>query len=223
VTVVHSDFYSFVPAGGAWSAGHETVDGILALDSFSGRPMTTQEARGHALRAFRPGVRFDGVVYHPSLTKSEVPTSSDRAAAYLLIDVFEPGGLWSRRNDVKLFSKPGAFAGDSGGDCGSGGILCTVNAANAPWGWNDGDDGEVQRGDIAVDPTRLVTHYFASPEGVSREYTYNPYLLRNEPRISTPLVARAAASPRAGRFSQGETALAEGGPGLSTRSALRRP
>ncbi|HEX6271850.1 MAG TPA: hypothetical protein VFZ53_02365, partial [Polyangiaceae bacterium] len=152
VTVVHSDFYSFVPSRGRWSAGFESVDGVLELDARSGRPMTTQEARGHALRARKAGAHFDGIVYHPSLAPSEMPAEGHRTASYVLIDLFEAGGLWERRDDPKLFAKHGSFAGDRGGRCGSGGILCTLNAANAPWGWDDGDDGSVERGSIAGDP-----------------------------------------------------------------------
>ena len=35
----------------------------------------------------------------------------------------------------------GTFAGDTSGDCGSGTWECTTNSANAPWGWDDQDDG----------------------------------------------------------------------------------
>jgi hypothetical protein len=191
VTIAHSDFYSFVPARGRWSAGLESVDGVLELDAASGRPLTTQEARGHALRAFRTRSSFDGVVYHPSLKPSAMPADGARSASYELVDIFETQGLWDRRDDPKLFSKHGTFAGDRGGRCGSGGILCTVNAANAPWGWDDGDDGAVLRGDIATDPVKLVARYFRTPESVSRSYTYNPYRSRAEPARASPFVAAA--------------------------------
>jgi hypothetical protein len=174
VTVAHSDFYSFLPATGSWSAGDESVDGVLELDARTGRPMTTQEARGHAMRAFRPGARFDGIVYYPSRAPIDPPAAGARTAPYALIDIFEPGGLWDRRNS-KLIAARGSFFGDRGGECGSGGILCTVNAANAPWGWDDGDDGDVRRGDIAFDPAKLVARYFRMPGRLGRSYTYNPY------------------------------------------------
>jgi hypothetical protein len=199
VTVAHSDFYSFVPANSPWSAAGESLDGVLELENGgSGRPLVTQESGGHALRAWRAAARFEGIVYRPSLVAGPAPKAGDRAASYVLLDLFEAGGLWQRRDDPSLFAGGGAFFGDDGGSCGSGGVLCTENAANAPWGWDDGDDGDVGRGDIATDPVRLVTRYFRIPEPVSRHYTYNRYL--DDPaRPETPeapepgaLVARAS-------------------------------
>ena len=179
VTVAHSDFYSFVPAGGRWAAGSESVDGVLELDSRAGEhPLTTQEAKGHALKAVRRGDSFDGIVYHPSVVAGPPPGAGDRTASYVLVDVFEPGGLWQRRDDRKLFTAGGAFAGNGDGGCGLGGVLCTKNAANPPWSWNDSDDG-VPRGAIATDPVSLVTRYFRIPEPVSRRYRSNSF--RREP------------------------------------------
>jgi len=155
------------------------------------------------LKAWRPNERFDGIVYRPSLVAAPPPKPGDRTASYVLVDLFEPGGLWQRRHEPLLFADGGRLTGDDGGSCGSGGVLCTENAANAPWGWNDGDDGDVRRGDIAIDPVRLVTTYFRIPELVGRDYTYNPYLDPSPPeehreRSEPPsLVARA--NQRAGR------------------------
>jgi hypothetical protein len=194
VTVAHSDFYSFVPRRAGWSAGAESVDGVLELDAQSGRPMTMQEAGGHALRAYRRDAGTDGIVYQPSLVASVEPQTSARTAAYVLVDTFAAGGLWERRNDVKLFAKRGSFAGDRGGACGEGGVLCTVNAANAPWGWDDGNDGDVLRGEFATDPAKLVTRYFRTPEAVRRSYAFNPYDSYDSSRMrreSEVLVARS--------------------------------
>jgi hypothetical protein len=177
VTVVHSDFFSFVPADSRWSAGDESVDGVLELEPpAGGRPVTTQEAQGHALRARRRDTRFDGIVYYPSLGPSAEPTARDHSAPYVLLDLVQAGGLWDRRDDPRLFAARGSFAGNRGGTCGSGGVLCTENAAHAPWGWDDGDDGDVRPGDIATDPVHLVTRYFRVPERVSGAYSYNPFL-----------------------------------------------
>ncbi len=175
VTVVHSDFYSYVPAGSRWSAGSETIDGVLELDASSEeRPLTTQEAKGHALRAWRSSAPFDGIVYRPSLVAGSRPSPGDRAATYVLVDVFESGGLWQRRHDAELFVPSGSFAGNGEGGCGSGGILCTDDAANPPWNWNDSDDG-IPRGAIATDPLGLVTRYFRIPEPLSKNYAHNPF------------------------------------------------
>jgi hypothetical protein len=176
VTVAHSNFYSFLPRQSDWSAGRESIDGVLELAQ-NARPITTQEAQGHPLKAWSKDRQGPGIVYHPvSVSDCSPPTAHAARAPYVLLDLFQAGGLWERRSDAGLFAGFGSFVGDGEGGCGSGGILCTTNAANAPWGWDDGDDGPVRRGDIAIDPARLVTHYFRIPEPVSRSYTYNPYL-----------------------------------------------
>jgi hypothetical protein len=176
VTVAHSHFYSFLPKGSDWSAARESVDGVLELGQ-DGRPITTQAAQGHPFKAWSGGVGEHRIVYHPTRAADCPPPqrNADRAP-YVLLDLFQAGGLWDLRADRALFASFGSFSGDGAGGCGSGGILCTINAANAPWGWDDGDDGAVRRGDIAMDPVKLVSHYFRIPEPVSRSYTYNPYL-----------------------------------------------
>ncbi|MGC4089252.1 MAG: hypothetical protein QM756_15475 [Polyangiaceae bacterium] len=178
VTVAHTDFYSYVPLGSTWRAGAETIDGTLSLQEYAGElhPVTAQEAKGHGLKA-RPGydIDGDGVVYYPSLSKSEVPSSpNDRQVSYALIDIFTPGGLWDNRNNASLFARYGSFAGDKGGGCGVGAFSCPRNSANAPWGWDDSNDGPV-RGAMATDPAGLVKNYFAISESFSTAYTFNPY------------------------------------------------
>lgn len=115
------------------------------------------------------------MIYYPSLTVAEVPSSpDDRDVKYKLIDIFEAGGLWDQRNNPTLFAAYGSFAGDKSSGCGNGAIGCTANAANAPWGWDDGNDGP-GRGALAVDPVGVAMSYFWIPEAVGGAYTYNPY------------------------------------------------
>ena len=178
VTVAHTDFFSYVPAGGTWTSGHESVDGTLQVATFSGagHPVTAQQAKGHGLKA-RPyyDIVGDGVVYYPSLTTAEIPSGpDDRNVLYKLVDIFESGGLWDKRGLASLFASYGAFAGDSTGGCGSGAIGCSTNSAHAPWGWDDSNDGPPS-GTMATDPAGLVTNYFSIPETVSPTYTFNPY------------------------------------------------
>jgi hypothetical protein len=180
VTVAHSDFYSYTPAGSTWTTGRETVDGTLRLqssphDSFA-HPVTAQEAKGHGLKAWpQYDIVGDGIVYYPSASASETPGSAnDRDVQYRLIDLFAPGGLWAERGNAALFAGLGTFAGDDSGDCGIGTWDCTLNAANAPWGWDDGND-QPARGEIATDPAKLSAEYFTIPGGLSRTYRYNPY------------------------------------------------
>jgi hypothetical protein len=179
VTVAHTDFYSFVPSGSTWTSGTESVDGALQLASYDGsqHPVTAQQAKGHGLKA-RPYYDIqggDGIVYYPSLTVAETPSSvNDRDVKYKLIDIFAPSGLWDQRANGSLFASFGSFAGDSGGGCGSGAIGCDTNAANAPWGWDDHDDVP-GRGELASDPAKLAVQYFTIPGTLSRTYTFNPY------------------------------------------------
>lgn len=170
VTVAHSDFYSYVPSGSAFTGGRETVDGTLTMQSAAGysRPTTRQEAKGHGAYAWN-GASFpggDGVVYFPS-TAGEVPASgNDRSVNYRLISVFGSGGLWAHRSDAATFASWGTFRGDNGKD----------NAANAPWGWDDQNDGsDLPRGLLATDPAKLVGAYFASKGSFALTYTRNPY------------------------------------------------
>ncbi|MEU4678897.1 hypothetical protein [Micromonospora sp. NPDC023737] len=179
VTVAHSDFYSYTPAGSTWTSGRETVDGTLQFqasphDSFQ-HPVTAQEAQGHGLKAYpQYAINGDGLVYYPS-TVAETPSDgNDRDVRYKLIDVFATNGLWAQRSSSALFAGLGTFAGDTSGDCGSGTFGCSTNSANAPWGWDDGNDVPA-RGELASDPAKLSAEYFTIPAGLSRTYTYNPY------------------------------------------------
>ena len=171
VTVAHRDFYSYVPPGGSYQAGQESVDGTIVLrtwDGNPGRPTTFQEAKGHGLYRWN-GQDFpggDGVVYYPSRTAGQVPDGGDDAfATYRLVDAFAAGGLWARRASAETFASFGTFRGDDGAD----------NAANAPWGWDDHDDGQVLRGELATDPAKLVATYFANLGSFSRAYLRNGY------------------------------------------------
>jgi hypothetical protein len=167
-------------AGSTWTGGRETVDGTLQTqssphDSFQ-HPVTAQEVQGHGLKAWpQYDINGDGIVYYPSATVSETPSSgNDRDVRYQLIDMFASGGLWAQRSNASLFVNLGTFAGDDSGDCGVGTWDCTTDSANAPWGWDDGNDVPA-RGEIATDPAKLSAEYFTVPGTLSRSYTYNPY------------------------------------------------
>jgi hypothetical protein len=179
VSVAHSSFYSYTPAGSTWSGGRENVDGTLQFrssphDSFQ-HPVTAQEAKGHGLKAYpQYDIHGDGIVYYPS-TVAETPSNgNDRDVRYRLVDMFAAGGLWAQRANANLFVHLGTFAGDDSGDCGSGTWDCSTDSANAPWGWDDGDDLP-GRGQIATDPAKLSAEYFTIPGSLSRTYTHNPY------------------------------------------------
>jgi len=179
VTVAHTDFFSYTPSGSTWGAGAENIDGTLQMATSPhdglAHPVTAQEAKGHGLKA-RPGydIRGDGVIYYPA-GRAEVPEHpDDRDVSYRLIDVHASGGLWAQRANTQLFASHGTFAGDGSGGCGNGGISCSQNSANAPWGWDDGDDAPA-RGALATDPAGLSANYFRIPEPLNRTYINNPY------------------------------------------------
>ncbi|GIE82997.1 hypothetical protein Aph02nite_89470 [Actinoplanes philippinensis] len=180
VTVAHSDFYSYKPSASGWANGAETIDGTLQLqssphDAFQ-HPVTAQERGGHGLKAWpQYDIDGDGIVYYPSLSVSESPgNANDRDVRYRLIDIFADGGLWAQRTNASLFASLGTFAGDTTGGCGTGTFSCGTNSANAPWGWDDGNDVP-GRGEIATDPAKLAASYFTVTGTLSRSYTYNPY------------------------------------------------
>lgn len=178
VTVAHTDFFSFLPGGSPLTAGAESVDGTLTLTTWdgAGHPTTAQQAKGHGLKAW-PYYQIDGdgVIYFPSASTAEVPSGpNDRSVLYRLVDLFAAGGLWERRSSTTLFSSFGSFAGDTGGSCGDFPFICSTNSANAPWGWDDTNDGPA-RGTLATDPALLISNYFRVPGAFSRTYTFNPY------------------------------------------------
>jgi hypothetical protein len=75
-----------------------------------------------------------------------------------------PGRRW--RANAETFASFGAFRGDNGQD----------NAANAPWGWDDHDDGsQLLGGEMATDPAKLVAIYFSNLGSFSRAYLRNGY------------------------------------------------
>jgi hypothetical protein len=172
VSVFHRDFYSYIPPGGSYGSGGESIDGTIVLTSHEGtpdRPTTFQEAKGHGAKAWN-GREFpggDGVIYLPARGSSEVPENgNDRSVNYRLVNIFDAGGLWSRRSNPETFAGSGTFRGDNGTD----------NAAHAPWRWDDQDDGsELPGGELATDPAKLVAIYFSNLGPFSRDYVRNGY------------------------------------------------
>ncbi|WP_394616973.1 hypothetical protein JNUCC0626_46415 [Lentzea sp. JNUCC 0626] len=165
ITVAHSDFYSYTPAGSPYTNGSETIDGTLLLSN--GRPTTFQEAKGHGLYRWN-GAEFpggDGVVYVPATT-GEVPSNgNDRSVDYRLVNILDANGMWARRNNTETFASFGTFRGDNGKD----------NAAHAPWGWDDQNDGPIYRGYLATDPAAVFDRYFENKGTFSLTYTRNAF------------------------------------------------
>lgn len=170
VTVAHSDFFSFTPQGSPLQGNQENIDGTLSMETYdnAAHPVTAQEAKGHGLKAW-PAYQIvgDGIKYFPSPDfVAGVPVNADdRNVKYKLVNIFEPGGLWEQRNNTQLFYNAG------------GGFISSVGNgnANAPWAWNDGNDGAVEGGEIATDPAKLVNVYFKNLGSFSTVYLSNKY------------------------------------------------
>jgi hypothetical protein len=194
VTVFHNDFYSYTPRGSPLTTGRETIDGVLTMHFYEGswHPLTAQQAKGHGLKAwpfagdFQGKLNQDGIIYVPSKTIAEVPASGNaRNVKYQLLDVFAPGGLWERqlaeaglpRASAQTFAQWGKLKGNESGGCGRGiTVTCVGDAANLSWTWDDKDDGEVQPGEMALDPAHLVDVYFDGLGNFSHKYLRNRYI-----------------------------------------------
>jgi len=193
ITVFHTNFFSYKPAGSPLTNGQESIDGTVSFETHNGvnRPKTVQEAKGHGLKAwpytsdFNGGSNQDGVIYYPTRGAAEYPASgNDRNVPYRLVSITENNGMWSAAlNDANLASSQaqtfhswGTFKGDTSGDCGSGLKSCSTHSANTPWGWDDGDDGASYRGEFALDPAHLFDFYFDGLGNFSQQYVRNEFL-----------------------------------------------
>ena len=170
VTVFHLDFFSFTPSGSPLTDGDESIDGTVNMSNFDGvpHPRTAQEATGHGIKV-PPHVRIrggGGIKYFPKGFAQQPANANDRDVGYELVNIFDGGGLWDRRNNSETFHSFGTFRGDNGAD----------NSAHAPWAWDDHNDGSsLQGGEIALDPAKLVQKYFDGLGNFDRTYTYNAY------------------------------------------------
>ena len=171
VSVFHRDFYSFTPSGSVLRSGQQSIDGSVVMRAYDGaaHPTTFQEAKGHGAKAWN-GSSFpggDGVIYYPHRTTGEVPSSgNDSSVTYQLVNIFATDGLWAHRSNSLTFASWGVFRGDNGSD----------NAANAPWRWDDQDDGSaLTGGELATDPAKLVGIYFSNLGSFSYSYLRNAY------------------------------------------------
>ncbi len=131
-------------------------------------------------------INGDGVVYFPGAAagipdyRKEVETTP-----YALIDIFEPNGLWDRREQID-WKMDGCGGGAKGAvNCAWGyfgafrGERWGTDKANAPWRWDHADD-TIPPGMQAYDPLRLVEEFnnlSAVPaDQLSRAYTHSFYL-----------------------------------------------
>ena len=125
------------------------IDGDVEFEVY--HPYIYVKAEGHAVygdlrwedNGFPGG---DGVVYRYTGQAEEPENGNDRNVGYDLVNIDE---LWIKRYDPDIFYEFGVFKGDDWGN----------NKANAPWGWDDKDDGEVSADQFFIDPAYLVAYY----------------------------------------------------------------
>ncbi len=211
ITVAHIDFFSYIDAHDPNSSkitnGQETVDGDIQFTN--GIPIIYIEAKGHGIKGDNrwenngfPG--GDGIVYYYKDIAEEPESGVDLDVGYDLINITDSvEGLWPRRYDFgTTFANYGAFLGNTHG----------ANAANAPWGWDDWNDGAVFKPDFFSDPAHLVDEYHDGFGTFSHTYigssfgnvieSFHPYLTNYDrtwtfkiPNASQVLVDFVSVSP----------------------------
>lgn len=199
ITVAHDDFHSYT-ADKTLTRGGRPMDSI-AFQQYDGmnHPKTTQEAKGHGIKAWPFAGDFsgkqnqDGIIYYPKMSgRGEVPSSgNDRSVKYELIKMDNLMFLqvydWNKDYDQAVtFAKWGTFKGDNGGGCGVPFKTCPNDYCNSPWGWDDKNDGPKNYpGILALDPAGIAASYF---EGISfsQEYTRNEYIAQLKKQNSLP-------------------------------------
>jgi hypothetical protein len=176
ITVAHLDFYSYKDFDASPSAnvadGHETIDGDVQFEDH--HPYVYVEAKGHGVYGDKrweesdfPG--GDGVIYRYTGIADEPQSGNTRDVGYALVAIDE---LWNRRDNSDTFHEFGTFKGDT-----TPGVLnMTENAANAPWGWDDWNDGDVDNSDFFLNPAYLVDYYHDGLRNFSLSYDHHPYI-----------------------------------------------
>jgi len=159
------------------------------------QPAIYIEPEGHGVKAATEQVRAEdfkhpGIVYRFAGRGAEVPRSnSDPDVSYDLIAIED--SLWARRTEIGAsslyccgdsYALPGgqtvllgsAFNGPIGG--------C---AAKPPWGWDQANDGPINKGDLFRDPLTAVAAQM-QVEGWGGTYVHNPYLTLETSVASKP-------------------------------------
>lgn len=201
VTISHWHFYSFagwklidrqetLPGAYVVRGRNEDIDGPIAATSrFADEPdepplrfKLYSESGGHGIKGFRRtwGNERDIVRYRPTLGDAEEPRAEAflpeddirvQTVRYKLISMFDANGLWTHRQNGRVFleSEPGKvrFAKEAGG-----GLV--PGQATPPWAWDDPND-RAMRGDFALHPARLAASYFQGMGEIELDYVRNGY------------------------------------------------
>ncbi|QGP92329.1 hypothetical protein MGLY_17030 [Neomoorella glycerini] len=172
-TMAHGNWYQYTNDPNI-TTGLDNVDGGVLFSSSHPKVFVQANGQspwgGHGVFAYdgseAPG--GDGIVYIYGGT-AQVPVSGSgnyiNVYNYALKSIDE---LWDRRNDIgdgRTFGRWGAFDGDN----------YNADAASAPWGWDDGDDGATFTGDNFADPAHMVDTHLNGLGNFAHVYAYNPY------------------------------------------------
>ncbi len=164
LTRAHENLYSYTDYDSSPSNnvgdGREDIDGDVEFEFF--HPYIYIKAEGHAVygdlrwenNGFPGG---DGIVYRYTGQAEEPENGNDRNVGYALVSIDE---LWAKRHDSDIFYEFSVFKGDDWGN----------NKANAPWGWDDKDDGDVSAEQFFIDPAYLVAYYHDGLGDFSHDY-----------------------------------------------------
>jgi hypothetical protein len=182
-TIFHHDFYLYRHRRGKHLGKfREDCDGEMRFDkNMTKRPKLYVQARGHGIKGDKKG--WGGghmIIYYRPEHEASKPDDGDvpevtRHLTYTLEDMHASGGLWSHRNDPRVFLQR---------DDGRWSFSCRKSktarrlvpgAANPPWSWYDHNDPSYA-GEIATDPASFILRYVNGWGAVSRQYVYNPYL-----------------------------------------------
>ncbi|MCI0622437.1 MAG: hypothetical protein L0387_12380 [Acidobacteria bacterium] len=174
------------------------------------QPAVYIEPEGHGVKAATEQVRAEGfkhpgIIYRFAGRGAEVPrNNNDPDVSYDLISIED--SLWAKRSEIgpsslyccgDSYALPGgqtvlfgsAFNGPIGG--------C---AAKPPWGWDQANDGLIEKGDLFRNPLRAVAAQ-VQVEGWGGTYVHNPYLTLETSIASKPgtLCSESAVSKTLGQ------------------------
>lgn len=178
-TVSHFDFYQYSNSASVYE-GAEDLDGRISCESH--RPILQVESRGHGIKAWdaNESVEGTGVVYRYG-GRAEVPENqNDPDCSYDLVSIRDT--LWAWRFEVgpaQAYGKSGDYPGGHFGYAFNG-ARYGKHKANAPWGWDDHND-DSPKGEIFLDPARMVSTHMRFETAPAVEYTHNPFLTGEDP------------------------------------------
>ncbi|MHA1306501.1 MAG: hypothetical protein ACTSO7_12020 [Candidatus Heimdallarchaeota archaeon] len=184
-TEAHNDLFQYTDSHSSPSNsvqnGGEDIDGDVQFEVVSSydislpfsshnHPIVYVEDKGHGVYGAERWENSDfpngdGVIYKPKGVAEEPSGGNDRNVGYELRSIND---LWDRRfafDDEKAFEEFGVFDGD---DCD------TDDAAKAPWGWDDNNDGSTFTGEFFYNPVDMINVHFSIYD-YSFFYVYNPY------------------------------------------------